>query len=584
MAKFCGEQADAAGAAPTPDADDCRTLWSVLHVLAAHQGRTSSAPYSLLPPSAGGMGMGSGKQQDAAAQPEPQLAAALLDGVSPASTADAQLLSAATPPSAAAAAEIQQLLMLGRRTDALRWASLHVCVRVLQKFRVWECGACLLLFRHPGHLLYLPSLTLRPSPLPPLSRVAVDAQVWSVALLLSRLLGEAAVAATAASMAERSVADGAPLQTLLLLLGGASAERPLAAAVQASQTPATEAPQASQPWQQPGVFNPAVAVTGGAAGGSDAWRRHLAVMAANRTPGDEAAMTMLGCQLLAAGQLLPAHICFALAGVVLQPWDLAAAAAGAPPGAAQEAAQPLTSGSIKPGAGPVLPLVLLGSDAVRHPRACAQLHHILATEVYSWSRTVGEPGLRCVGGCGGACVQYWLCHPLWQQQQHDHQQSCSVLRPRTSAPTPSLDPHSASTGNTALSGHYLAVLPYKVLHAATLAELGLLPQASAYCQSIQATLQVGGGGVQSVLSSSTVLGQPLHAGSWRPRPLLTPKLSTRAPHLRSLQALGSKVPPGLLVCRAVAADLQDRLQQYAAVSGARLGCADRCLLAMGRRQ
>ena len=37
------------------------------------------------------------------------------------------------------------------------------------------------------------------------------------------------------------------------------------------------------------------------------------------------------------------------------------------------------------------------------------------------------------------------------------------------------------------------------------------------------------------------------------------------------QALGGKVPPGLLVCRAAAADLQDRLQQYAAVSGRRSG-------------
>jgi hypothetical protein len=61
------------------------------------------------------------------------------------------------------------------------------------------------------------------------------------------------------------------------------------------------------------------------------------------------------------------------------------------------------------------------------------------------------------------------------------------------------------------------VVPYKLLHAVALAELGLLPQAAAYFASITATLQ----------------------------------------------SLG-KLPPGLLVCRAAAADLKEQLQQYAA--------------------
>ena len=69
------------------------------------------------------------------------------------------------------------------------------------------------------------------------------------------------------------------------------------------------------------------------------------------------------------------------------------------------------------------------------------------------------------------------------------------------------------------------MLPYKLLHAAALAEAGLVQPALAYCAGIAATLQsVGGAGGKGA------------------------------------------VPPGLLVCRAVAADLQDRLQQYAAVS------------------
>ena len=45
-------------------------------------------------------------------------------------------------------------------------------------------------------------------------------------------------------------------------------------------------------------------------------------------------------------------------------------------------------------------------------------------------------------------------------------------------------------GNTALSGHYLPVVPYKLLHAYALAELGRVQQAMAYCGSMNNTLQV----------------------------------------------------------------------------------------------
>lgn len=117
VAQFCGEQADAAGADPAADYASCegrRTLWSVLRVLAAHQGRASSAPYSLLPAS----GQGSGKAADPAAMPEAQLAAALMEGVPPAG--DPQLLLPAAAPPPTVAAQVQQLLLEGRRTDALK--------------------------------------------------------------------------------------------------------------------------------------------------------------------------------------------------------------------------------------------------------------------------------------------------------------------------------------------------------------------------------------------------------------------------------------------------------------------------------
>lgn len=65
----------------------------------------------------------------------------------------------------------------------------------------------------------------------------------------------------------------------------------------------------------------------------------------------------------------------------------------------------------------------------------------------------------------------------------------------------------------------MAILPYKLLHALYLTDLGMLSSASQYCASIN----------------------------------------------QSIQGMGAKVPPGLLVCRAVALELSDRLQQHAMV-------------------
>ena len=52
------------------------------------------------------------------------------------------------------------------------------------------------------------------------------------------------------------------------------------------------------------------------------------------------------------------------------------------------------------------------------------------------------------------------------------------------------DPLPVRAGNTALSGQYLSVLPYKLLHTYALVDLGLVQQAIAYCGSLNTTLQV----------------------------------------------------------------------------------------------
>lgn len=116
VAKFCTEQAEAAAASADSRSSLGRgTLWSVLRVLALHQGKISSAPYSA--PAAGG------KQADPGSSPECQLAAALLGSGHPSSGSQAHVLLPTAAPSAdaaAAAAQVQQLLLAGRRADALR--------------------------------------------------------------------------------------------------------------------------------------------------------------------------------------------------------------------------------------------------------------------------------------------------------------------------------------------------------------------------------------------------------------------------------------------------------------------------------
>lgn len=121
MAKFCAQEAEAAAAGSCVDAQSRGTLWSVLRVMAQHQGRISSAPYSLLSSPV----QGSGKQASPEATPEAQLSAALLgvDGPFGAGEQQQLLLPGGPAPAAAAgaAAEVQGLLLQGRRSEALRW-------------------------------------------------------------------------------------------------------------------------------------------------------------------------------------------------------------------------------------------------------------------------------------------------------------------------------------------------------------------------------------------------------------------------------------------------------------------------------
>lgn len=130
MAQFCAEQAEAEaggppgfvpvhpyGAGPAAGAAERCTLWSVLRVLALHQGKICTAPYSVTGAASGAAG---GKPADPNATPEAQLAAALLEGVDSSGSGSLLLPGAAPGPAAEdAAARAQQLLLEGRRSEAL---------------------------------------------------------------------------------------------------------------------------------------------------------------------------------------------------------------------------------------------------------------------------------------------------------------------------------------------------------------------------------------------------------------------------------------------------------------------------------
>lgn len=88
-------------------------------------------------------------------------------------------------------------------------------------------------------------------------------------------------------------------------------------------------------------------------------------------------------------QVLPAHACFVLAGLPLQPSD--AGAAAPLPAAGQPQALPQQPPSF----------VLVGCDLRVSPRAYASAPAILRSEIFAWARSAGEADSPCwVHGSG----------------------------------------------------------------------------------------------------------------------------------------------------------------------------------------
>jgi hypothetical protein len=171
---------------------------------------------------------------------------------------------------------------------------------------------------------------------------AVDAQLWPLALLLAQGMGERKAGEVAAAMAWGLLRPGAPLRTFALLLagradlaaelGGAAAAAAAGAAAGgaapvfvrspygipppapfgAAPPPGMNAYQqqphavAAFPAAAPAPLQPAFPSGGGAGGAASSgglhdWREHVAIVAANRTPGDVEVLVRLGDRLWSEG-------------------------------------------------------------------------------------------------------------------------------------------------------------------------------------------------------------------------------------------------------------------------------------------
>ena len=123
-------------------------------------------------------------------------------------------------------------------------------------------------------------------------RVAVAGKLWGPALLLARHCSDKAFLETAAAMAEGTTTTGSPLHTLTLLMSG---KADAVHAVPAEPGPDSNSKQQAASVQYGSPF--AQPVPSEADAVLSQWRGNMAIMAANRVAGEEAAMVKLGDRL-----------------------------------------------------------------------------------------------------------------------------------------------------------------------------------------------------------------------------------------------------------------------------------------------
>ncbi|GER30499.1 COPII coat assembly protein sec16 [Striga asiatica] len=218
---------------------------------------------------------------------------------------------------------------------------------------------------------------------------AQEGQLWGPALVLAAQLGDQFYAETVKHMALKHLVAGSPLRTLCLLIAGQPAD------VFSTDSTAVSGMTGPVMSQQPAQF--------GAKGMLDDWEENLAVITANRTKDDELVLLYLGdCLYKERSNMMAAHICYLVAEANFEPYSDSAR------------------------------LCLIGADHWKFPRSYASPEAIQRTEIYEYSKTLGN--------------------------------SQFVLLP---------------------------FQPYKFVYAHMLAEVGRLSEASKYCQAVLKSLKTG---------------------------------------------------------------------------------------------
>ncbi|KAK9068019.1 hypothetical protein SSX86_012130 [Deinandra increscens subsp. villosa] len=175
-------------------------------------------------------------------------------------------------------------------------------------------------------------------------------QLWGIALILAAQLGDQFYVDTVRTMALHQLVAGSPLRTLCLLIAGQPAD------VFSTDPPAGDATTAAvNTFQQP------TQAQLGANAMLDDWEENLAVITANRTKDDELVLIHLGdCLWKETSNIIAAHICYLVAEANFEPYSDSAR------------------------------LCLIGADHWKHSRTYASPESIQRTEVYEYSKLLGN--------------------------------------------------------------------------------------------------------------------------------------------------------------------------------------------------
>ncbi|XAR63212.1 hypothetical protein NMG60_11023075 [Bertholletia excelsa] len=175
---------------------------------------------------------------------------------------------------------------------------------------------------------------------------AQEGQLWGPALVLAAQLGNQFYGDTVKLMALRQLVVGSPLRTLCLLIAGKPAD------VFSNTTSASNG-FSHLIWH--GLQNGAVSML-------DEWKENLAIVTANRTKDDELVIIHLGdCLWKEKGEVTAAHICYLVAEANFESYSDSAR------------------------------MCLVGADHWRFPRTYATPEAIQRTELYEYSKVLGNP-------------------------------------------------------------------------------------------------------------------------------------------------------------------------------------------------